>query len=59
MTAEVGPVHSVAYSGAIDNSPGENIGVQTVPEPSVVSLVVLGAGAVGARLFRKRVVKAI
>jgi hypothetical protein len=55
MAAEVGGLQSVAYPGAIDaSSPSETIAVTSVPEPSVVNLVVLGAFALGARVLGKK-----
>jgi len=54
MATEVGPAHSVAYAGGIFSTPSETIGVQAVPEPSVLSLLTVSAVGFGARLFRRK-----
>ena len=54
MATEVGPAHSVAYSGGIFSTPSETIGVQAVPEPSVLSLLTVSAAGFGVRMFRKK-----
>ena len=53
MANEVGPAHSVAYAGQFSGS-SETIGVQSVPEPSVLSLLTVSAVGFGARMFRKK-----
>ena len=54
MGNEVGPLHSVVYSGGLFSSPSQTIGVQAVPEPSVISLLVMGGATFGGSLIRNR-----
>jgi hypothetical protein len=53
MANEVGPAHSVAYSGQFSGS-SETIGVQSVPEPSVLGLLTVSAFGFGSRLLRRK-----